>query len=1290
VTFGGGAYGGVPWGGAYGIIPSDCDILAFADDGPSPPSMPSLLVYPGVITTPYVPPGYSIPVTVPPLSSLSVTNAYITIPVAVPNVWSLEWTVTLNALPIDFLDIVNHHAYVGGADAAGPVAGLFISKAGVLYTGSVHFDTSTSPDEIVVDTATQLIPGSSAYLLEGDTVTFGLAVDGVTGTTYLYVTRTSDIPFTGPQLRAILPAIPASVSAGPVTDGATISVRGSSLVENIVFHEFCMSTKLLVANLPPVAISGSDQAIRTCSIVLLDGSASFDPEGANLLYDWRLIDAPTTSNFCIEFDDGITYTSAFPGFVVKFYSVVLGDINATEPIIPGDVLQYLGIAYTIIATGTDGNGFFVQIQNPLIPELLGNVNGKVLRNNSISGANTVAPGFYPDKPGFYKFDLIVFDGGLYSLPDTVVINVLESDLPRGCTPDLKFGFNYLSNFWGLVEDGEKISTFWSAIAQVATTELYTLWQLEYSKSLRDIQRTFARRWLHYDTLLPEPLPELSTLRIVWSGVLSDIIPTIGAGGVAGTSLEITSPLFAPVVIQFTHANPVPAEHIALVIRNALAQVTPLFTVDVIEIASSQIRISGPFPFTIGANSTIPVFTAGDTNSNPSGTGGLSINANSYRVESTLSALDIQEDDFLCLNGEAYRISKVVTHPSDPYPNQRVILKDQIPLVATANWTISGAVTSEFLDFYNGLVTKDDSVYFEVTGTDIDGNTISLIVGALALGANAALPGYLPFVPDTIGAYLVQNNVTVALAKVVRRTHIPVDALTVDVPTLHEGIVITDDQAVLRRNLDYFIEQKRGRNSIRFVTSLSGGPDVWETADPPNRLWAEYTHLDNRPLMEANFGKIAGFTLDDLSALDENADYLSIVQGLWYAYFNGPTLHNLRVGTQILLGLPFAEEDGVINEIRTDFSVTTGRFLVSDRSNLQIVRSYDFPKELAVETNPATGKPYVMGDSVVKFAPLTKGADVIDYVKDPRWFGGMLQQGIFYETDKFFKFLVRVDSAAFSLPTLLFVRNFILKIKPTYTYPFFLVRKEVGDTEVSITDVLHYKGTLRLEDNVCTMFDGLGSTCYDDPRASGGGYWNQFDSDGMGPPPVGPLSEIVPWGFDKNYLCPGDGATALEIETLAGLIPLPFDAPWAYDQNLQTDYQNLLIGPFVVPASPGLLILSDLSGYTGNLTKIHFIATFGPDARPIPGYELVVHINTVPQTPVAFVATFPDTTREFTIAVPVVPADLIEVYLRPSSGGPFSPAWAAIFIAVIADTGITPTFDYITPVGGIILALERTL
>ena len=764
------------------------------------------------------------------------TDADLIVTQPVPNTWTIEWTAIFHNLPTDFTDVVNRHIFVGATDASGPCAGLFVSKGGLMYLGAVHHVAG----DIIIDSTTQVIPGSALYITEGEYITFRMSVSGLTGAVYLFVTKTADIPVTGQVLRAVLPTIDASVLAFTPTDRAIVSVRGDVVQPTLLgLDQFCMSSAVLIPNLKPVADAGNDQAVRNCSIVQLDGSASFDPEGAPVNYQWRLVDTPLGSSFAIEGGDGFTKVGV-GGFTDKFFSdQVLGPIDVLDPILAGDVLLVDGVAHTIIGTGTDGGpNFFVQLGSFVLSELVVGQQFKVLRQRGMSNPTSLNPTFFPDVVGFYKFDLVVNDGALSSTSSVTIVNVLESALPRGCTPDLTFLFNYLSDFWNLVDDRDRISVFWGSLAQIAATELFTLWQYEYSKSHRDIQRTFVRRWLHYDLMLAEPIPELTNVRAFFGGVTSSGFLLGGLSGVSGTTLVISSPVLdADVSVVFGVLTPITLQSFAGELeaklqnladerftthiiddRNAVAStgtyvsvaqqdytdgqtftlddgqnppvtfeidkagdgvspgnvsidislVLPLSlignsvlfavndqqalgnlsitssTVDVTTIGFTHddageagnrpittagsipgtftgmsggsggdlVRIDAPFPFTVAEGTTIPQFTIGDEGRTPWGTGGAGVAQKTYKVPISLEGLDIQEDDFLVLDGFAHRISTILDEPGDQFPYQRLVVKQLLPTAPVSTWALSGWVSSELLDFYNGLVTLGDHIDFE--------------------------------------------------------------------------------------------------------------------------------------------------------------------------------------------------------------------------------------------------------------------------------------------------------------------------------------------------------------------------------------------------------------------------------------------------------------------------------------------------------------------------------------------------------------------------------------------------
>ena len=1296
--YGSSGWGSGLWGGTGGLPPpppDEFDLFCYAG-----PGMPALLTDPNVTITSVggqiTVDGATDDVLIDSSTATSTADAQLSMTANVPQQWTLEVIARFDALPLDFSDLTNSHIFFNATDASGPCAGLFISQAGVAYAGSVHHVAGN----MVLDSTIQQIPLPMGLITTGEYLVFRIAADLTLGAVYIYITSTSTFAQTGHVLRAVLPVIPASSLGFPATDRALITVRGTApRPSSIALATFCLSSELLIPNLLPVADSGEDQAINFCSIALLDGSGSFDPEGAPLTYLWRLVDGPDTSQFIGSYNDGTTYVVDATGFTNTFHSSDLGLLDAVDPIVTGatgDVLLLDGVVRTITGKGTDINGFFVLVALPDIPDNLSSAPFRFLRQRGINDRNKVKSTFFPDVAGFYKFDLTVNDGGLDSEPSVVILNVLESPLPRNCTPDMNFMFDYLSDFWKLVEDKDQIPVFWSAISQVAVAELYTLWQHEYSKSLRDIQRTFNRQWLHFDLLLGEPLPELTKIRAVWGGVELGPIPVAGLA-LSGLTLAVTSDLLDDVqTITVGASNPVTAAQLASVVNKELKKVDSRFSIQVYSDQSTTdeyVRINAPFPFDIDDSTTLPttIYTEGSQNRHPFDTsGGAGVNSNTYKVSRSLQGLDIKENDFLSLDGVAYRISRVVTDSTDDFPYQRVVVKETLPTAPSTAWDITGYVTSELMDFYHGLVAAGDAVFFEVSdkkGEVASKLQVNELRQSVALGACEALPSALAFDPLVIGDALAQSDdLYVRLAKVVRRTYLPIDPLVKDIPILTAYIHIDNEeqeQAALRRNLDFFLDEFRGQACIRFVSGMNGDPDIWESALPPDRLWSEYTYIDNTPTIEANFGLVADFTLDDLAKLPAGVDYLSAVRGLWYAYFNGPTLRNLRIGTQILLGLPFAEVKGVITEIRTDFSPTQGRILVTDDDNNAITRFYLFPIELDLEINPDTGERYAVGDTVQQFAPLVEGAEVIDYVKDPTWFQGLLGQGIFREVEKYFKFLVRVDSAAFNLSALLQVREFILQIKPTYTYPFFLVQLETDDDDVSITDQVTYTGTLSLFDNTCGLFLGA-STMVDEPWASkddpGGGTLgplgepyhlrNQVDHDSTQNTsyPTFPTADSpIPWGVDKNYLCPADGLIALCCNTLGGVTPITVDGCFQVDTPIIQSFKFRNTSPVVVPVGPAGLSLTSVTSTTASFTstieKVRLVIIGGPGGAAT-DYELVISIAAVDQTPIPFTSLDPYTEVITAVSYAVNASDVIGARIRPASGGPESPSWLEVRVEVM--------------------------
>lgn len=1210
------------------------------------------------------------------------TDSRVYFSVLVPATFTFETTVTFTHLPPNFGSILTDHIFLGIFDPTGTSAGMFFSKIGMAYSGSVHHDSS---GQMVLDSTVQPLPNSQTLIQEGVQYTLRIASDYVTGTTYIYFTETDLVPSIGQQLRYVLPAFYSADMVQAPSREVLLSVSGTlARPSDVTFSELALGSGLLIPNIPPRADAGSDQAARTCSIIQLDGSRSVDPQGGPLTYLWQLVSAPLGSQFIFDGDDGFTIPLLVPtGFTDHLYSTSLGVLDGQDAIVAGDVLVVGGIVYTIQSVGSDVTGFYVRVEGYDLPDsLAANTPFKMLRQRGISGRTLMKPTFLPDVPGLYKFNLIVNNGALSSEPAEVIVNITASSLPRGIVPDLKFMWDYLSDFWHLVEDRERIEVFWSALAQVVSSELLTLWQIDYAKSLRDIQRTFQRRWLHYDLLLKEQpqLIELSTVRAVFGGVQSTNIPTAGTTGISGNHLDlflVTQP--QPVVIYFSGADPQTAQQIVDRINSFMHAIDPLVVARVVprrDGTAQAVRIDAPYAFSVAGTSTVTLF-AGQSNGLATGSMGTVVGPRGYRVEKSLANLPIQEGDYLSVGPDTFRIARVIDDPNDPFFYQRLNLLEDVPASTGMSWLISGQTTSTSLDFYAGLVTAGDVVTLDVL--DIAAGQISTVV-VPATGASSETPGTLGIDATMVGRYLLDpTRFGVFFVSVTRRQYTPVDPLVKDVPYLQQIIKNTDDTQILRRNLDFFIDSFRGNSCLRFAVNNNIALDIWEGQVPPPRLWAETTYLDNRPTIEANFGLPAEFTLDDLSTLPENVDYLSAVRGLWYAYFNGPTVFNIKAGVQILLGLPYAEETGTIEEIRDDFSTTNGRILVRDLVNTEIVRSYTFPHSLLVETNPATGKPYVVGDKVVQFSPLVKGVEVLDYVNSSKWFGGYVGQGAFFEVEKFFKFLIRVDSKAFNLNALLFVKSFVLRIKPTYTFPLFVVLANVPSTEVLVDDAVAISGYLNLHEGPCYHGPAWNiAGMWDQPRASGGGQWSKYDYDGITPPIYPYPTAPVPWGFDHELICPEyfvlgslrmvwpGGVPAFDLGIFSWDLPLTTTLFATFGAGFITDLHST--PSYSIGVTPALA--------TGTINYVYFEID-GQDGGGNP-FTLEVWANGVLAGSVTFNKGY--TGRDYQAAplsIAVTLGDSLEVRFK-SSTARAEGDWRGVIVCLVA--GTTWAYDTTFPAG----------
>lgn len=1129
--------------GDYSINP-DQDLCMYSVGGPSGVAIPS------VLTIEHVPdPGSPAPAGTPPS-------------------YTLEFTAELVSLPTE-VENSDEHVFFGIWDEDGNSVGIYLSQT------QIGWGPRVTEQPIGILTPLQL---NGFHLEEGLFYTFRITVLDDTQAVFIYITKTDDILAPGGThvLRAIVP-LPGQ--AGSHTEATTVSVLGNeSHMAHICLDSICMAPAFMAPNMPPIADAGEEQEVKLCTIGELDGTGSYDPEGSPLMYYWRFTDGPAASQYVFEAFDGSTAPLAIPTGFTNLLTTSLMDDEFISKGLPigfgaGDVLVVDDVAYDILSVSATQ----ITITGEFLPDNLSAQYFKVLKQSILDDATAAKPHFYPDAPGFYRFELLVSDGGLYSEPDVTVVSVRESPMPRGCTPNMSFMWSYFSDFWNLVEEREAIETVWSAVTQVVAGQLLTLWQVDYNKSLRDIQRSMVRKWLYYDLLIQEPFYDLTEVKKMdnTAGYLS------GAGGVV---------------------QPPPLSGLA------------------------------------------------------------------YDLDADYTGEDIQEHDWLILEGQGYRIKKseVISGVT------RLTLYDRIyagiPVPSLPNWTVARPSTSSQIDFWSGLVVAGDNAVIEVLNNDTGEHTY---VTADVLGAAPELPGGVALDPVNYLVYVDDDLYTLHFVGVFRRQYTPIHDRVIDVPFLQVIIKDPPEGEVLQRNVDFFIDEFRGVKCLRFSTVFvheepnpAGGPNlIVDDPTPPVRLWAEFTHIDNRQVIESNFGVAADFTLDDLEEIQASVsgdlDYLAAVQGIWYVYFNAPTPYNLRVGAQILLGLPFAEEEGLIEEIRPNFSAAGTRVLVRDKEETGIVRSYIYPDGLDLETNPSTGSIYAEGDTISQFAPLSTGVSVYDYLNDTGWLATLISQGAFREIEKFHKFFVRVESPAFSLAGAMAARKLMLGAKPVRTYPLMAVRVDVGDDDIDITDTLELLVKLDLNDGPC--FDLFGTA----------GIWNEGDPGvvTMFPPPDGrpdllaapPVQDVdimthhehQPWPPTPYYTSMESQYTQKEQHDV-GLLGL--------------DKAGGLYAPVVWPQflDPNPVVLED---WDFELQAIRLYLELDGGAEATPTYDLDILVNSVVEATVPFSVIWsanPHGGNDFfdlrhVLAVPLMisAGDTVQVRISPSGVGTGNPNWTNI-------------------------------
>ena len=237
------------------------------------------------------------------------------------------------------------------------------------------------------------------------------------------------------------------------------------------------TVKVNTINSPPVANAGPDQKVSVNDTVTLDGSGSSDVDGNRLTYAWSFTTKPDGSSAKLSDTKAVkpTFKVDKPGnYVVQLIvndgrgnspaaQVVISTVN-TPPVANAGPDQSV---YVTEQVTLDGSASSDVNHDPLT--FTWSFASKPGGSTAVlSAPNAAKPTFTVDKPGTYVMQLIVKDGMVESLPDTVVITTQNSKPVADAGPDQTIFVNQTVILDGRNSsdvDGNALTFSWSLVSK---------------------------------------------------------------------------------------------------------------------------------------------------------------------------------------------------------------------------------------------------------------------------------------------------------------------------------------------------------------------------------------------------------------------------------------------------------------------------------------------------------------------------------------------------------------------------------------------------------------------------------------------------------------------------------------------------------------------------------------------------------------------------------------------------------------------------------------------------------
>ena len=335
--------------------------------------------------------------------------------------------------------------------------------------------------------------------------------------------------------------------------------------------EFSNCQEVFGDNLPPTANAGPDQIVPVGGLVQLDGTGSSDPEDSPLTYTWILNTRPAGSAAILSATNiaNPTFVADIAGTYVAQLLVNDGEINSPSDTITittqnraptanaGPDQSNIAINATVSLTGAasgDPDGDSITYAWSLILRPAGSA--AVLVNPT-----TATPSFVADVAGRYRAQLVVSDGQLNSLTDTVDVTTVNQSPTASAGPDqsLIVGSQVLLNGGGSSDPDNNPLTFaWTFVSR-PNGSAATLSNANTSTPsfLADVVGAFVVRLVVNDGIVASA-PDDVTVTAAPNQIALELLGTSLLGAGRQATLRVTLPAAAPaggVTATVTSDNP---------------------------------------------------------------------------------------------------------------------------------------------------------------------------------------------------------------------------------------------------------------------------------------------------------------------------------------------------------------------------------------------------------------------------------------------------------------------------------------------------------------------------------------------------------------------------------------------------------------------------------------------------------------------------------------------------------------------------------------------------------------